>query len=79
MVGYLGHDPELSMDTIQNNVLFGSSQDVLPRLNAVVLTDEVLAMENGADHGRRQQRRTAFPAVRRSGWRWRERLPIRAH
>ena len=49
MVGYLGHDPELSMDTIQNNVLFGSRQDVLPRLNAVVLTDEVLAMENGAD------------------------------
>ena len=49
MVGYLGHDPELSMDTIQNNVLCGSSQDVLPRLNAVVLTDEVLAMENGAD------------------------------
>ena len=49
MVGYLGHDPELSMDTIQNNVLCGSRQDVLPRLNAVVLTDEVLAMENGAD------------------------------
>ena len=49
MVGYLGHDPELSMDTIQNNVLCGSSQDVLPQLNAVVLTDEVLAMENGAD------------------------------
>ena len=49
MVGYLGHDPELSLDTIQNNVLFGSRQDVLPQLNAVVLTDEVLAMENGAD------------------------------
>ncbi len=49
MVGYLGHDPELSMDTIQNNVLCGSRQDVLPQLNAVVLTDEVLAMENGAD------------------------------
>mgnify|MGYP000807893308 FL=1 len=43
MVGYLGHDPELSLDTIQNNVLFGSRQDVLPQLNAVVLTDEVLA------------------------------------
>ena len=49
MVGYLGHDPELSMDTIQNNVLCGSSQDVLPQLNAVALTDEVRAMENGAD------------------------------
>ena len=49
MVGYLGHDPELSMDTIQNNVLCGSRQDVLPRLNAAVLTDEVLAMKNGAD------------------------------
>ena len=49
MVGYLGHDPELSMDTIQNNVLCGSSQDVLPQLTAVALTDEVRAMENGAD------------------------------
>ena len=29
-VGYLGHDPELSADTVQNNVLCGSEQDAMP-------------------------------------------------
>ena len=29
-VGYLGHDPELSADTVQNNVLCGSKQDPMP-------------------------------------------------
>ena len=48
-VGYLGHDPELSADTVQNNVLCGSEQDVLPWLDAAALKDEVLAMENGVD------------------------------
>ncbi len=46
-VGYLGHDPELSADTIQNNVLCGSRQDAMPYLAAVALKEEVLAMENG--------------------------------
>ena len=46
-VGYLGHDPELSADTIENNVLCGSAQDVMPYLAAVALQDEVLAMEDG--------------------------------
>ena len=48
-VGYLGHDPELSTDTVQNNVLCGSGQDAVPYLEAVALKDEVLAMENGLD------------------------------
>ena len=48
-VGYLGHDPELSADTVRENVLCGSEQDVMPWLEAVALRDEVLAMENGAD------------------------------
>ena len=48
-VGYLGHDPELSADTVRENVLCGSEQDVMPWLEAAALRDEVLAMENGAD------------------------------
>ena len=48
-VGYLGHDPELSADTVQNNVLCGSKQDPMPWLAAVALKDEVQAMENGVD------------------------------
>ena len=48
-VGYLGHDPELSADTIRNNVLCGDAQDVMPYLAAAALDAEVLAMEQGAD------------------------------
>lgn len=48
-VGYLGHDPELSADTVHNNVLCGSEQDAMPYLAAVALKDEVLAMEDGLD------------------------------
>ena len=48
-VGYLGHDPELSADTLRNNVLCGNGQDALPYLAAVALDGEVRAMENGAD------------------------------
>ncbi len=48
-VGYLGHDPELSADTVQNNVLCGSKKDVVPYLKAVALDKEVAAMENGAE------------------------------
>ena len=48
-VGYLGHDPELSTDTVENNVLCGSGQDAMPYLAAAALKDEVLGMENGPD------------------------------
>ena len=44
-VGYLGHDPELSADT----VLCGSEQDAMPWLAAAALKEEVLAMEKGAE------------------------------
>lgn len=48
-VGYLGHDPELSADTVRSNVLCGGEQDALPYLSVVALKDEVLAMEHGPD------------------------------
>ena len=48
-VGYLGHDPELSADTVKNNVLCGSEQDALPYLADAALDGEVRAMENGQD------------------------------
>ena len=48
-IGYLGYDPELSADTVRNNVLCGSAQDAAPYLAAVALDDEVRAMEKGLD------------------------------
>ena len=45
-VGYLGHDPELSADTLKNNVLCGSEQNAESYFEAVVLKDEVKAMEH---------------------------------
>ena len=48
-VGYLGHDPELFGDSVQNNVLCGSDTDAVPYLDATALRDEVLAMEDGMD------------------------------
>ena len=36
-VGYLGHDPELSADTVKNNVLCGGAQDTAPYLAAAAL------------------------------------------
>lgn len=48
-VGYMGHDPELSADSVRNNVLCGSEEDVMPYLDAVSLSDEVLAMEDGVN------------------------------
>ena len=48
-VGYLGHDPELSADTVNNNILCGSAQDATPYLKQVALDGEVQAMEQGLD------------------------------
>ena len=48
-VGYLGHDPELSADTVQNNVLCGSEQEAEPYLAEVALDDEVRRMEQGLE------------------------------
>lgn len=47
VVGYLGHDPELFSDTIENNVLMGSEDDVWKYLKAVELDEEVKAMPDG--------------------------------
>ena len=46
-VGYLGHDPELSADTIENNVLCGCDQNAISFLSAVALDKEVEAMGQG--------------------------------
>ena len=48
-VGYLGHDPELSADTVKNNVLCGSDEDVIPYLFETALDGEVMSMENGVE------------------------------
>ena len=48
-VGYLGHDPELSADTVQNNVLCGSEQEAEPYLAEAALDDEVRRMERGLE------------------------------
>ena len=48
-VGYLGHDPELSADTVQNNVLCGSEQEATPYLAAVALDEETSSMGNGLE------------------------------
>lgn len=47
VVGYLGHDPELLSDTVENNVLLGSDDDVWEYLKAVELDAEVAAMPDG--------------------------------
>ena len=48
-VGYLGHDPELSADTLEHNVLCGSEKEVTPYFQAVAFQEEVLAMEKQAE------------------------------
>ncbi len=48
-VSYLGHDPELSADTIRNNILCGEELDAAPYLAAAALDKEVAAMEDGTD------------------------------
>ena len=47
MAGYLGHDPELFNDSIENNILLGDDQDANAYLRAVCLDQEVAAMEDG--------------------------------
>lgn len=47
MVGYLGHDPELFNDTVENNILLGSEFDAKKYLKMVCLDKEVEGMEDG--------------------------------
>ena len=46
-VGYLGHDPELWNDTVENNVLCGQSGSAAEFLTLAALREEVNAMEQG--------------------------------
>ena len=46
-VAYLGHDPELFDDTIENNILMGDASDANEYLRAVCLDQEVSAMADG--------------------------------
>ena len=61
MVGYLGHDPELFNDSIENNILLGDDRDANAYLRAVCLDQEVAAMEDGL------QTRVGSGGVRLSG------------
>lgn len=45
IVGYLGHDPELLGDSVENNVLLGNDDNVWTWLRAVCLDEEVREME----------------------------------
>ncbi len=46
-VAYLGHDPELFDDTIENNILMGDASDANEYLQAVCLDQEAAAMPDG--------------------------------
>lgn len=47
IVGYLGHDPELFNDSVENNVLLGDSKNSDTYLNAACIKQEVAEMTNG--------------------------------
>lgn len=47
IVGYLGHDPELMNDTLENNILMGDVGDAGEYLRQVCLKEEADAMEDG--------------------------------
>lgn len=57
-VGYMGHDPELFCDSIENNIRMGDKKDITPYLRTVCFEKEVdemnqvLWLENGCvqDH-----------------------------
>lgn len=47
IVGYLGHDPELFNDSVENNVLLGNSKNSDTYLNAACMKQEVAEMTDG--------------------------------
>ena len=61
MVGYLGHDPELMDDTLENNVLMGDDGDAGEYFRQVCMKEEADAMEDGL------QTRIGSSGVRLSG------------
>ncbi len=46
IIGYLGHDPELFNDTIENNILMGEKKDAGTFLKMVCMEKEVAAMDD---------------------------------
>ena len=49
LIGYLGHDPELFNDTVEQNILMGDQKDARTYLKAVCFDEEVEAMEQGTE------------------------------
>lgn len=47
LVSYLGHDPEILNDSIENNILLGKNDDAEKYLKLVAFYSETAAMENG--------------------------------
>lgn len=47
IVAYMGHQPELIGDTIEENILLGKKEDALPFLKAVCMEKEVEKMTDG--------------------------------
>lgn len=47
IITYLGHDPELFSDTIENNISLGDDIDVMYYLRLVCMEEEVLQMKDG--------------------------------
>lgn len=46
-IGYLGHDPELFFDSVENNILLGESVDPMKLLQKVCMKEEVEEMDEG--------------------------------
>lgn len=47
-VGYMGHNPELLSDTIEENIQLGENLDITEYLQAVCIEQEIKEMPNGA-------------------------------
>lgn len=47
IISYLGHEPELFDDTIENNILMGDDKNAMDYLKMVCLDKEVMEMEDG--------------------------------
>ncbi|HCL03153.1 MAG TPA: ABC transporter ATP-binding protein [Lachnoclostridium phytofermentans] len=49
LISYMGHQPELISDSIEENICLGEQRDILPYLKAVCFEKEVTQMPQGAD------------------------------
>ena len=47
IIGYLGHDPELFNDSVENNVLLGEKKNAEDFLRMVCMDEEVKVMDDG--------------------------------